>query len=69
MAVGQWVQYFNPTQTVGNKYYYDISNFAYDANYVLMFDSSGNNYDGTGGIDVADWYAGTIHTRTSGSWT
>lgn len=69
MAVGQQVQYFNATQSVGDKYYYDISNYTFPVNYILMFDSSGNNYDGTGGIDVADWYTGTIHSRVSGSWT
>lgn len=70
MAVGQWVQYFYPTETVGNKYYYDISNYTFPANYVILLDSTGSKgYDGVGGVDEADWYTGTLHSRVSGSWT
>lgn len=69
MAVGQWVQYFYPTETVNNKYYYDVSSFTQSANYVILLDSNGTKgYDGIGGVD-GGWGIGSTHERVSGSWT
>lgn len=69
MAVGQLVQYFYPTETVDNKYYYDISSFTDSANYVILLDSGGTKgYDGTAGVN-GGWGIGSTHKRVSGSWT